>query len=464
MDSYVVKSSWGGVSDFDNKGIAGSFKFGTNLDIRKKTDSIACGQALTDDDGGVVTDLVLFTVPASDGNTYMFGDTGKIYKRTSLGVTTLVYTDSGGKIRGAAEFGLSTATAYLYWATATALHRKLIGNGSAWSNVDTDTAGWPKALTSATWHTMRNINGLLVICNENVMASVGSDSSYNASALQLIPADTAKCLLERNLYAVIGTVRTDGLSQTGLYLWDQIADNFNLRKTVPANNINAILDAEMPLMQIGDDGHVYYSDLVEQLPMFRLPGGGEVNPDGIENDAGLTLFGVFGAETGKDGVYGYGRRFKNHPRGVLNLEYALTCDEIGSVKKAGDDILISFKNGSDYGVKRVDTTTKAVATYEGLELAAPDKFSDHQPNWAHVRIITKAMPASTSIECYYKVDKAASWTQAKLQGNITAFNTTGATEAVFLCGAKGFTFEYKFVLTPSANTTPEIYRTYIGLE
>ena len=42
--------SWrGGISDYEDKGIPGAFKFAANIDIRKLIDSISCQQALMDE-------------------------------------------------------------------------------------------------------------------------------------------------------------------------------------------------------------------------------------------------------------------------------------------------------------------------------------------------------------------------------------------------------------------------------
>ena len=49
MPIYEIKSFKGGLSQYEDKGIPGAFKFATNLDIRKRIDSISANQALTDE-------------------------------------------------------------------------------------------------------------------------------------------------------------------------------------------------------------------------------------------------------------------------------------------------------------------------------------------------------------------------------------------------------------------------------
>ena len=116
--------------------------------------------------------------------------------------------------------------------------------------------------------------------------------------------------------------------------------------------------------------------------------------------------------------------------------------------------MISYKNGGTYGVKRVDSTLKGTGIYESLDLVAPKEFV-RPLLWKSVVLRTKEMPSGTSIACYYRVNKNGSWVQAYMQGQV-ATHTTGQ-EAIFLIGAESQIFEFKLVLTPSANETPEVF-------
>jgi len=466
---FRIKSFRGGISDWENTGIAGSFKFASNIDIRKAIDSLSCQQALTDDlAAGTMEGLDLFIVNCSDGNSYHFCKNGKIYKRTSAGVYSLVYTDSEGVITGAAEWFNNVGNKFLYWATATKLHRIRIDTApeEPWvASVDATVNGqtYPKTnLTSATWHTMKQINGNLYIANAALVAMVGYDDSYTTSALALIPNNLAKCLMEYNGYAYIGCSRVDNSQDSSLFVWDTAqALNWNTKAIIPASAINALISAEFPLMQVGASGQMLLADVANyQMPITSFPSGGSVNPDGVEVDGGLALFGVFGNGTGKTGVYSYGRKRKN-ASAVLNLEYQLNCDEIGSVRKVGSDVLVSYKSGSSYGVKKV-ATTKATGTYQSLDLVAP--VTNQEPVWAVVRLITAPLPASTSIEVWRRIDKNGSFVKANLEGGGAEFSTDDGQEAVFLIGDKGKICEIQIVLNQSSNSTPEVYEAQVFFE
>lgn len=461
MNLYKIRTFKGGISDWENVGVEGSFKFGSNLDIHRNTDSLTCGQALADDLAtGTMTGLANFIVPSSDGNSYFFCDDGKIFKRTSAGVYSLVYTDAGGAIKGATEFAQNNGKTYLFWATNTSLHSKEIPGNTGWADVDTTITActYPKTITAATWHTMKQINGNLLIANAAVLAMVAYDTSYTASALTLIPGNLSKCLMEYKGYAYIGNTKSDSAQNAEMFIWDTAQSlNWNAKNTIPSSAINAMISAEYPLMQVGTSGQILLADISNYtMPIVSFPGGGQVKPDAVEVDGGLALFGSYGNGTGKTGIYSYGRKKKNADL-VLNLEYAFDCNEIGSIKKIGTDLLMSYENtaGTAWGVKKVSSTVKATGTYQSIDLLFPT--SEREPVLTKVRVITAPLPASTSIACYRKMNKTGDYVLCNLEGGGTSFSTTSGTEAWFLVGDKGKIAEVQLVLTPSANTCPEAF-------
>jgi hypothetical protein len=465
MKLFLTKS-FSGLSDFENKGISGAFKFGKNLDVRKEMDSLSCQQALVDDLAvGTMTGTALFIVNCSDGNSYHFCRNGKIYKRTSLGVYSLVYTDADGVITGACEWVNHQGHKFLFWATSTRLRRKQIPGSTSWTDVDAtvNAQTYPKTnLTATTWHTMLEMGGALYICNANTLAMVGYDDSYTNNALQLVPGNNAKCLMEYNNYAYIGCSRDDNSQRGYLFAWDMSQSlNWNAKRKQGGTPVNALIDAEYPLAQIGSNGKIRLADISQySLPIKSLPGGGQVNPDGVEADD-LAYFGSFGntAEsdgTTRTGVYTFGR-LQHNANPVMNLEYDLDCDEIGYVKKVGTDLLISYyKSGVGYGVKKISTTTKATAIYRSIDFRSPT--SQREAVWSQTRLVMKALPAGCSVSVRRKTDKKGSWTSCKLLGSqSTTFSTEGGTEAVFLSGDKGKMAEVEITLTPNGNETPEVY-------
>jgi len=403
------------------------------------------------------SDLILWFVKSkSDGYVYGFGDAGYIYKRhLSAESWQVVYQDTG-KITGAAEWYANTGKKYLYWATDTTLHRKELPGLDNWDDVDAD-SGWPKTnLTSADWHTMREAGGALIIANSNFLALVGYDESYTNEALDLIPGNIAKTIVERKGRSIIGTVRASD----------------------PDTGINGAVDSEVPLAQRGTDGEIFFSDMINTVPVRRFPGGGQVNPGGVTNEiddigffeweqdalswidkqsvSNMALFGVWNADTDRNGIYSYGRRNKNHPF-VMNLEYKMDVDEIGAITNANGTILASYETDGEYGVLAYDPNNKAQGTYESLDLKAPAKMPINITNWKYAEIFCEPLPSGASIQMYYKLDKTGDWNQALVDGE-TSYTTVGGSKAIFSIGANADVIELRLILTPIGNQDIEVHK------
>lgn len=527
MPAYFIKSFEGGLSSFNDRGIRGAFKFASNIDIRKANDTLTCGQALEDEGllgtshsqspslsqstslspssstsaspspsnspsksaspsasgsrsaskslspsassspsssvssslspsaglNNVYVDLVIAWVKATDGNTYGFGNLGNIYRRYPNGFTRNVYKDPDGAIKGAIEKPSDTAATYLQWATDTSVKQKPLPGSSTWSDV-TEIAD---NLTGADWHTMKQVGGANYIANGSKLALVGYDGSWTNEALDLIPGNIAKTLLERNGRVVIGTHKAG----------------------YPNKGVNGMIDTEVPLSQIGDDGELFYADFANSMPVKRFPGGGRVNPGGVSNVVdqieifdwvfgadswvdkqtmgNMSMWGVFDADSGKNGIYYYGRKNKEQPF-TLNLEYALEVDEIGAVINVEGVTIASYRDGTDYGVKAVDSTTKAQGIWEGLEFRVPVKKSEKPTVFREVEIHMDELPVGCSVYFYYQKNKSGTWTQAYTADGNAAFTSTGAKKATFRIGEEMDIYEPRIIMIPSGNTTPEIFR------
>ena len=376
-----------------------------------------------------------------------------------------VYKDANGAIKGAEEKPSSSGKTYLYWATNTVLKRKELPGRTDWN----DPTVVAENLKSCDWHTMKQVGGTLHIANGSWMAYVGYDDSYTNEGLDLIPGNNAKTIVERNGKSVIGTYKTSD----------------------PDKGINGAIDCEVPLVQIGDEGELYYSDMTSSIAIKKFPGGGKVNPGGVCNEmeqvnmfqweetslswedrqtfGNIALFAVYDADTGYGGVYSYGRKNKNHPL-VMNLEYSLDADELGALANVNGTTIVSYQDGSTFGVMGVSATTKATGTYYGLDLKAPIKGSEgvKKPlditNWKYAEVFMSPVTSGTSVQLWYKLDKTGDWVQANMEGEDTSFDSVGEKKAVFLLNDNAQIFEPKLILTPTSNTSPEVYRVRLYFE
>jgi hypothetical protein len=397
---------------------------------------------------------VRWFVNSSNGYTYGFGSTGYVYRRDADAFWNLEYKDPDGAIKGAAEWYSSTKT-FLYFATDKLLKRKELPGRSDWNDVET-----VGSLTSTDWHTMREAGGSLIICNGPNLALVGYDESFTNEALNLIPGNISKTIVERDGRSIIGTVRASD----------------------PTRGVNGAIDTEVQLAQIGSNGEIFFANGSDTVPVRRFPGGGKVNPGGVANEVtevnffeweqnalswidkqavgNMALFGVYGAESGKGGVYSYGRKDKDRPF-VLNLEYQLDADEIGAVTHINGTTLVSYQDGSDFGVMAVDPNNKATGTYEGLDLFAKVKKPMDITPWGQVELLMAPLPDGCAVRFFYKMNKNGAFVQAKTADGLAEFRYRNARKAVFRVGTEGEIFEPRLVLVPTGNYTPEIYRIFI---
>lgn len=516
-----------GISSFADRGGRGAAKFTSGIDIRKTVDTLSCGQALKEEGlfnishsqspslsqsaskspssspsashspslsnspsaspsgsvsrsaskslspsasaspsssvspslspsaglNNIYVDLVIAWVKASDGNTYGFGNAGNIYRRFPDGFTRNVYKDPAGAIKGAVEKPSDSGKTYLQWATDTAVNQKPLPGASNWSDV-TQIAD---NLTGADYHTMKQVGGANYIANGSKVALVGYDDSWTNEALDVIPGRLIKTVIERNGRAVLGTYPAG----------------------YPNKGINGAIDCEVPLMQIGTDGELFFANFTDSMPAKRFPGGGRVNPYGVANAidqielfdwvfgadswidrqslGNMSIWGVFNADSGKNGLYYYGRKNKEQ-QFTLNLEYVMAVDEIGAVVSVDGVTIASYRDGTDFGVRSVDNTTKAQGLWESLEFRMPIKKAEQITKVDYVELFMEPLPVGCSIYFYYQKNKSGTWVQAYTADGNSAFTTTGAKKATFRIGEDMDIYERRILMIPSANTTPEILR------
>jgi hypothetical protein len=470
--AFTLKSFKGGISDWEDKGIRGAFKSGSALSIRRRRDSLYCNQGLitADNVSPVVVDLIIATVPASDGKTYLFG-ASKIYEQASNGTITLKYTDPDGQICGAEEMWQSNGKKYLFWATSTKLKCKEIPGSSDWSDVNgsiiigATTYTYPKVnLTASTNHFMAIANGALMICNGNYLAMVGWDGSYTNEALRLLPDMLSTSIIDKNDFAIIATKTQSGRANAHLFQWETGSLNIINKQKISAASVNALIDGEVMLMQGDTDGQLFFGDFVNRLPITQIPSGGQVNPSAIIEDKGVIYMGVYGStDATKDGIYSYGRNKKNGDF-TLNLEYPITCTEIGALEIIDDVLHVSYRVTTNYYWYKVNSAAKQVATYESLDLVAPVKEPMTDTTWLALEMFLSALPAGTSIQVKYQVEKSGSWVAAQLDGDTASLTTEGTTRATFNFGDVGEVIEVQIILTPNGNVSPEVHKAKLYFE
>lgn len=459
---YIIKTFRGGVSDESDKGVAGAFKNGYAVDIHKKNDTLSANYAMLNITPSGKNDLTRWFVPSSDGSMYAFGATGSIWAvNGDSGAWNFAYNDENGAIKGASEWSLSDGNRYMYWATSTSVARMSLSTGNAlpWTNV---TANYKTLLDPADYHTMRIASGALMIANNEFLASFDYDGNFDPAALNIRPGNIIKTIEERDDYVILGSYRKDNAEEGHIWSWVVTAINWVQKKKIPVKGVNALIYAEVPLIQGGTDGELFTSDFTDAIPLNSF--GGQVNPDGatIYND--MAHFGTYGGDY--PGIWSYGRKRKNRSF-AMNYEYRLsgtvggsTISDIGAITTWDDALYASWSltDGSTvtYGVDQLSTTTRATALYEGLE------FTNNEPHMEHwyetIRIKSKPMPSGTSISAKFKLSNG-SWQYAVMGDGMTTHAISAgysSTIAEFMVGNNGTPYEVGVEVNPSGTDTPEV--------
>ena len=468
MNAYRIQGYRGGIADDPYQGVREAFRFGYGLNIRGEENTLKCNQRLKEDLGSdtFITDLILFYVPASNGNLYGFGDTGNVYrKQGGAAAWELVYADANGKITGAAEYtnndGSDNYAPYLYWATETNVSRiKLSGTWATdvehnWQTLDGDPS----------WHTMSEALGVLLICDNKDLAMVDYEGGFNLDAVDLPRSHRNKCLLGLDQLVVFGSTKGDKVEEGWLWTWDKIQPSWIQRRMVAERGINALLQGEFLMIQAGVRGGLYFWDTSSLLRIKKLPGEfAWVNPGGVTIMGGLPLLGVNGSN--KCGIYSYGRLNKNDPY-ALNLEYIPSHGKfenvlIGALTMYEDRIYCSWKDGTTFGTDVLDSDNKAEARYEGLVFDGGESFT--QKGFRQIKVVTKPLPRDCSIEVFFKVNQQTDWQKATMQDGSELFDHEGRSKAIFSIETggneddpgSGEEYELAMNLHPNGNDTPEI--------
>ena len=155
---------------------------------------------------------------------------------------------------------------------------------------------------------MKNASGQLNIANGNYLASIDYDGNFDPADLNLRPGNLIKALEERDDYAILGSYRKDNSEEGHIWSWITTAINWVQKKRIPVKGVNSLINAEMPILQGGDNGELFFSDFVNAVPLHGVPGGGQTDPSGVSIEDDIAIFGFYGGTY--PGLWSYGRKRK----------------------------------------------------------------------------------------------------------------------------------------------------------
>ena len=426
-------------------------------------------QKLTKDSSTVVTEFCKVGVNCSNGIRYWFSSTsGKVWQEKA-GTYTLVYTTSPAAgtalCSGAAEY-----QGYLYWATQSRLHRIPIASSqadgaAAWTA--NAVPNWAMfSITDADFHPMWSHTATLIlyIGDGNYVSQVDG-STFSANALDIKTPLRIKSLGEIGTDLLIGTYVADTVNKTEIIRWNTWSVSFTNSDSIDEVGINAFLPADnFVFVQAGLSGNIYIYD-GEKLELYkRIPGDysptkyGSVNPYSVGNLAGQILFGFSNGsgDPADELVYRIARADRDHPY-IMDApfpisersggEFVLTGVEIGAILVSGFNVYVAWKNGSSYGIDKLDWNTKLSGAYFETRVAVINRESF--ANFAKVVMAYASLPASTSITIQYSKNYAA-------YVDTTEVDDTDRNIVYSDIGIEATTIQVKIIVTTSGNNSPEL--------
>lgn len=464
MSQIIIKNiNLGGVADSDYLGGQNSVAECVGLDIHGEAGIIKLNQKLTKNSGAVVDEFCKAKVACSNGSTYFFGTSGGIFERESNGT----WTDRGTTAPAAGTAGVMSAwesQGFIYYTMQSRIGRIATPSaGGSWAGRNDSWATFTN--TDADFHPICEVSQVTYIGDKHFVAQIDA-GVFSANALDLKTGIRIKSLGKLNTDLLIGTYVADNVMRTEIVRWNTWSVSYDTSDPIPEIGINAFLDTDnMVIVSAGTKGNLYVYD-GSKLEFFKNIKGtwsstnkATVHQEATFNFNGMPLFGLSQVTgTGVNlGVYSLASTSRGYPM-VLNLEFkiseaVLTGIEIGAITAiSADQFLVSWKNGSAYGVDILDLTAKQASGYFVLRNILVDR--EKKSNYGIVHVPYRTLPASTDIKVYHK----------KNHGSYVQFDATTemiTDEERLMRYSKPNVGEasvctIKVELTPSVNDSPEV--------
>lgn len=477
MPTTKVQSGLIPIQDFNLGGLAFSKWAGLKnslykmigFDPHSQPGILQVEQKLTLDSSTIVDEFCKLGVSCSNGIQYYFSSTsGKVWQNKA-GTYTLVYTTSPAAGTASCS-GAEEYQGYIYWATQSRLHRIPVAtcDGAAQWTANAVPNWKTFTITDASFHPMINHTGqrILYIGDGNYLAQVDA-GTFSANALDISTPLRIKSLGKIGTDILLGTYVSDSVTKTEIIRWNGWSVSFSNSDSIPENGINAFLPADnMVLVQAGNQGHIYYYDGTSLELYKRIPGTysstayGEVYPGSVANKEGQILFGFSnGSGNSTDQlVYRIGRYSRDYPY-IMDAPYpisqrsgsdfVLTGVEIGAVLVVNNLVYVAWKNGTSYGIDKLDASNKLNGAY--FETRIMNVNREEQANLSNALIAYASKPASTDIDFYLDKNYA---------GYGSALDKVDDTQRCIVQtkdeGTEFNTLQLKVKVTTSVNSAPQI--------
>lgn len=419
-----------------------------NVNVHHTDSTLQASQKLTQETD-VFTDLVKWFIYDEGETTYKYwalGDTGNLYKTTAIGGTWVLDSNKGGHGNGLALY-----SGERFYCTDTGL----VGDAGTSKTLDSDTL----------YHPMAIYLGSLWIGAGRYLAKLESDGTFTARKLTLSEGHRIKSLDVYGDRLVIGTWQGTAITDKAiayLFTWDGTTTFAEQSFYLEEHGINASISWENILLCFaGIQGNVYafnnaFLDKAKQIPDVDTGIGDYVfvNPGAVAQYGGNILVGVsVGSGSALGGIWELGRKTEDLPFAMTTpylISTGSTDVEIGAIMVGGtNQFLVSWKDGTDYGVDKLDTTTKKTGGYftsQNYEV----QEGDNDRLVKGVAIVAEPL-GDTSVTVAYDADNSGTFTSG---GTIDEDNQ----DDVLYFPFRAKVAQFKTTLVTDANNSPIIKR------
>jgi len=307
------------------------------------------------------------------------------------------------------------------------------------------------------------------------VASVDSTASFTANALDLVAPKRIKCMKPDDIDLLLGTIIAKTVNECEVVRWDTVQTSWQYSYPIPENGVNAFFENKNPLTaQCGTSGRIYYYDGESFKPFKQIPGTwkptkyGEVYPSAVGNFKGIPIFAFSNSPDAANsdgnpadqGIYSLGNYSKDYPLVLSGPDFVISQNkvatiEIGAILVEGTDLYCSWRDGTAYGVDKLDWAAKYASAYLETLVINPDLqglttflkcFANYQ-----------SLPSGCSLTFKTKATHAASYTSQ------TTIDDTILKQLYVENSIDGRCFQLRIEFTISGNDAPVIECFGIGL-
>jgi hypothetical protein len=233
------------------------------------------------------------------------------------------------------------------------------------------------------------------------------------------------------------TSATNEFQDGKIFLWDGISTTYNLIINVPEGAPYALHAHKNRLYWWANGGWwawaggnpVRVFQMRDTDPEFTGSTPYLVNYPNTMTVRNNILLGAFPSETNsttiEHGVFSFGQRDKNYPESI-GESYNMSTGSLlngtlrqGMIKNFGDKLFLSWRDGSSYGVDKIDATSNpaSTSTWESLitdvQVVSSKRRSSRPDNDKQstyfVISFNRALPTGCTVTPKYKINRESSW-------------------------------------------------------